>query len=154
MKILVLSDSHGEISAMERAVERTRPDAIYHLGDYWRDAVHLRASFPEIPLEQVPGNCDYLSPESSERLLFPSGKRVLICHGHTRHVKESLMEAEYLAQELQLDALLFGHTHRALRYPLGGTLFLNPGSIGDHFHPSYGILTIRGNTVTGKIISL
>jgi len=38
MNILVLSDSHGNISNMEEAVEREKPDMILHLGDCWRDA--------------------------------------------------------------------------------------------------------------------
>ena len=33
MNILVLSDSHGNISNMEEAVEREKPDMILHLGD-------------------------------------------------------------------------------------------------------------------------
>lgn len=32
MNILVLSDSHGNISNMEEAVEREKPDMILHLG--------------------------------------------------------------------------------------------------------------------------
>ena len=41
MNILVLSDSHGNISNMEEAVEREKPDMILHLGDCWRDAERL-----------------------------------------------------------------------------------------------------------------
>ena len=33
MNILVLSDSHGNLSNMEEAVERERPQLILHLGD-------------------------------------------------------------------------------------------------------------------------
>ena len=36
-KVLVLSDSHGDVDAMERAVARERPDLILHLGDLCRD---------------------------------------------------------------------------------------------------------------------
>ena len=54
MNILVLSDSHGNISNMEEAVEREKPDMILHLGDCWRDAERLAertfpwSTFPEI----------------------------------------------------------------------------------------------------------
>ena len=37
MDILVLSDSHGAVAPMVRAVELARPDLILHLGDCWRD---------------------------------------------------------------------------------------------------------------------
>ena len=37
MDILVLSDSHGAVAPMVRAVELAKPDLILHLGDCWRD---------------------------------------------------------------------------------------------------------------------
>ena len=84
MKILVLSDSHGAVSPMEQAVEQTSPDLILHLGDCWRDGERLHDRFPSIPLEQVPGNCDFRPTEPAERLLELRGKRILLCHGHAQ----------------------------------------------------------------------
>ena len=130
MKILVLSDSHGAVSPMEQAVEQTSPDLILHLGDCWRDGERLHDRFPSIPLEQVPGNCDFRPTEPAERLLELRGKRILLCHGHTYGVKQSLVTAGFAAEEQQLDLFLFGHTHRPLVDRRGRTLFLNPGSIG------------------------
>lgn len=81
MNILVLSDSHGNISNMEEAVEREKPDMILHLGDCWRDAERLAERYPDIPMEHVPGNCDCRPEEPAEKLLFLEDCRVLICHG-------------------------------------------------------------------------
>ena len=36
MKYLVLSDSHGNVDNMVRAVELVKPHGIIHLGDGWR----------------------------------------------------------------------------------------------------------------------
>lgn len=55
MKVLVLSDSHGNIANMVQAVERESPRMVFHLGDCWRDGERLHDRFPELPLEQVPG---------------------------------------------------------------------------------------------------
>ena len=143
MDILVLSDSHGATAPMARAVELTKPDLILHLGDCWRDGERLHDRFPDIPLEQVPGNCDFLSEAPVEHLLVLGGKRSLRCHGHTYRVKTSLLLAGFAAEEQQLDLFLFGHTHRPLVDRRGRTLFLNPGSIGDPVRPSYGVATIR-----------
>ena len=143
MDILVLSDSHGATAPMARAVELTKPDLILHLGDCWRDGERLHGRFPDIPLEQVPGNCDFLSEAPVEHLLVLGGKRILMCHGHTYRVKTSLLLAGFAAEEQQLDLFLFGHTHRPLVDRRGRTLFLNPGSIGDPVRPSYGVATIR-----------
>ena len=49
MKYLVLSDSHGNVDNMARAVEREKPDGIIHLGDCWRDAEELHELFPRLP---------------------------------------------------------------------------------------------------------
>ena len=89
MKILVLSDSHGNVDNMARAVELTRPRHILHLGDCLRDAQALHERFPDIPMDTVPGNCDWGSFDAPERLLGFDGVRVLMMHGHTRNVKSS-----------------------------------------------------------------
>ena len=38
MKILVLSDSHSSLRFMRLALQKIRPDAFIHLGDYYQDA--------------------------------------------------------------------------------------------------------------------
>ena len=93
MKYLVLSDSHGNVDNMVRAVEREKPDGIIHLGDCWRDAEELHELFPRLPLEQVPGNCDFGRFEALERVLILDDHRVLIAHGHTMGVKTGLLRA-------------------------------------------------------------
>ena len=49
MKVLVLSDSHGNIFNMIQAVEREAPRMVFHLGDCWRDGERLHDRFPELP---------------------------------------------------------------------------------------------------------
>lgn len=153
MKILVLSDSHGNIANMERAVERESPRMVFHLGDCWRDGERLHCRFPELPLVQVPGNCDFRSQEAAEQLLCLEDRRILLCHGHTYGVKQSLLAAGYAAEEKKLDVFLFGHTHRPLVDLRGKTLFMNPGSIGD-YHPTYGLLLLADRGPDGRIVPL
>lgn len=145
MKILVLSDSHGNIHNMARCVEMVQPRHILHLGDCIRDAEALQELFPQIPLTCVPGNCDWGRTEQAEVLCELGGKRILMMHGHTRSVKHTVMNARYAAMELGADILLFGHTHHSC-VDYDGTLYLmNPGSIGDYHAPTYGIITIEGS---------
>ena len=152
MKLLVLSDSHGNLSHMEEAVLRVRPRMILHLGDCWRDGEKLHDLFPDIPFHQVPGNCDYRPDEPAERLLFLEDKRVLMCHGHTYGVKQSLISAGYAAEEQRLDLFLFGHTHRPLWDWRGRTQFVNTGSIGDYRQPTYAVVTLEeGKAPSGGI---
>lgn len=154
MKILILSDSHGNWDPMLRAAERERPDGIFHLGDGWREAQRLHRQFPELLFYQVPGNCDLAAGAPAEQVVTLEGKRILLCHGHTYHVKSSLLAAGYAAEEQRLDAFLFGHTHKPLVDRRGQTLFLNPGSIGDYLHPFYGLLTIDSGRLDGRTVPL
>ena len=111
MEILVLSDSHGKVDHMVRAVEQFHPRQVLHLGDCVRDAQALERQFPQLPVTMVPGNCDWGQTGEPERLLEIEGVRILMLHGHTRHVKSSPMAAVYAAREYGADVLLFGHTH-------------------------------------------
>lgn len=154
MKILVFSDSHGNLANMVQAVQQEAPRMLLHLGDCWRDAERLHEMFSDIPLHQVPGNCDFRPTEPTEQLLFLEDKRVLLCHGHTYGVKQSLLSAGYTAEEQNLDLFLFGHTHRPLVDMRGKTLFLNPGSIGDSRFPSYGVVTLENGKLDGRIVLL
>ena len=126
MEILVLSDSHGRVDHMVRAVEQFHPRQVLHLGDCVRDAQALERQFPQLPVTMVPGNCDW---------------------GHTRHVKSSPLAAVYAAREYGADVLLFGHTHVPL-VDYDGTLWvMNPGAAGDYTRPTCGLLTIREGAV-------
>ena len=146
MKILVLSDSHGNISNMEEAVEREKPDMILHLGDCWRDAERLAERYPDILMEHVPGNCDCRPEEPLEKLVILGDCRVLICHGHTYGVKTSLLAAGLKAEQDQLDAFLFGHTHKPYMEEDNELLVLNPGSLSlprqEGHRPTYIVMEI------------
>lgn len=144
MKILVVSDSHGAVDAMRLAVEREQPDAVLFLGDCLHDAEGLRRGC-HIPIETVPGNCDWGSLDEPERFIELGGVRILMMHGHTRGVKYGGMNAYYAAREMGADVLLYGHTHRPT-VDYDGTLYtMNPGSI--RYTGTYGVLMIENGKV-------
>lgn len=151
IRVLVVSDSHGDVENMCRAVELERPKMTLHLGDGWHDAEELARRFPELPLEKVPGNCDYRVREPAERLLMIGGKRVLMCHGHTQGVKTDLGMLLRTALEKQADVVLFGHTHRSFVDIRREVVMLNPGSIGDYARPTYGVLTFADGACRADI---
>ena len=154
MQVLVVSDSHGRVDNMIRAVERVQPDYVLHLGDCQRDLEKLRREFPGLPMEGVPGTCDWGSYDQPERLIELGGVRILMLHGHTRNVKSSPMAAMYAAREYGAQVLLFGHTHRPLVDSDGTLLTLNPGAAGDWEHPTCGVLTIENGKADVKTVSL
>lgn len=154
MRILVLSDSHGRVGPMEEAVEAVRPQQIFHLGDGWDDARELHRRYPDIPLHQVRGNCDYRPGEPEEETLLIGGLRILLCHGHRFWVKQSLLQAGYTAEERDLDCFLFGHTHQPFHDRRGKCTFLNPGSIGAFHGASFAVLDIGDGRLSARLYRL
>lgn len=148
MKILVFSDSHGIKRHMEEAVRLHKPDHILHLGDVVADAKALHETFPQIPMDWVRGNCDGQLREPEELQLTLEGRKILLCHGHTYHVKWDWAEAAMAARRIRADILLFGHTHEPMCTFERGLWIMNPGSIRGGWNAGYGVIVLEGdNTV-------
>ena len=147
LKILVFSDSHRYTGGMIQAIEEQQPDLVVHLGDLQRDAEELALLYPKLSMVTVPGNCDWGSLDQPEVLTEYSGVRILMMHGHTRHVKSGAMSAVCAAREAGADILLFGHTHRPAVDFDGSLWVMNPGSVGRGTPATYGILTITPDKV-------
>ena len=144
MKILIFSDSHGNVANMEDAVRLESPDRIFHLGDLVRDAEALAEKFPHIPLTYVPGNCDGRRPDLPEERVFTlEGCKILMTHGHIHHVKATPALAVRSAREAGARLLCFGHTHEPLCQFENGLWILNPGSVGSFREASYGVAVLE-----------
>ena len=151
MKLLVFSDSHGELSHMCEAIDREHPDYVFHLGDHDRDAEDLGRLYPALPIVSVRGNCDYASDTPLVKLVPLGGFRFFLCHGHTYGVKGSLLRVSYAALEQKADVLLFGHTHEPWLEQYGDLLQLNPGSCGYGYRPSFGRILIEQGKISASI---
>lgn len=141
MKILVLSDSHGELRYMEQAVFAETPDQIVHLGDKNRDAQALQKKFCRIPFISVPGNCDFPGTDPTVVVTELGGVRFFITHGHVHAVKFGLLRLGLAAAEAGASVALYGHTHIAAHDMFEAVHLLNPGAAGGGA-PSYGVVEI------------
>lgn len=141
MKILILSDSHGELSTAEKVIRYEKPDHVIHLGDCIRDAEDLSREFPTLPICKVPGNNDWFSDETKEKVITLCGTKIFLCHGHTTGVRDGVTVQLAKALRQNCSVSLFGHTHSPYLEEQDGVLLLNPGSIRDR--DSYAILTLR-----------
>ena len=129
-RILVLSDSHGYPlnNLLMKAESLGRIDAVFHLGDGYRDMDGFLTEFPL--LFRVGGNCDFFGGEKEELVpLF--GKRFFLTHGHAYHVKSTLSLLKSRACEAEADCALFGHTHEPHNEYDAGRPYLNPGAACD-----------------------
>jgi putative phosphoesterase len=156
MKILVLSDTHGDTCKAEKAINSNKGvDLIIHLGDYFRDAQKLSALFPTIPIEYIYGNSDFMIDNvPAEKIIEVCGKRIFITHGHRYSVKWDYERLISKAEEQNADILLFGHTHIPELVINDRFYLLNPGSTSDprsNSKESYAIIEIDNDQVKPKI---
>ena len=151
MRILVLSDSHAALSFMRRCVEKIKPDAVIHLGDFYEDGQALSEDFSHIPFHMVAGNCDrYRCPISArEMICYPVGGVMLfMTHGHHYRVKTGIGAFTAEARRLGAQAALYGHTHIAdCHQEEDGLWVLNPGTCG-HYGGSAGVIETDGKKIT------
>lgn len=156
MKILVISDTHGDTNKAEEAIRSNKEvNLIIHLGDYFRDAQKLSNLFPDIPVEYIYGNSDFMIEDvPAEKMLDVCGKRIFITHGHRYSVKWDYDKLYKKAEELHADMLLFGHTHIPDIIEKDKYYVLNPGSTSDprdDSDESYAIIEIANGKVAPKI---
>lgn len=147
MKILVISDTHGNIDNAVSLINKLNPDYTFHLGDMADDCKRLETLFPRKIIACVKGNNDYFdNTYPLERLATIDGKKIFACHGHKYNVKSSLLPLSLKARELDADIVLYGHTHCPFLEQDGSLLIMNPGS-----HSTYGIIETDGNQIEAKV---
>ena len=157
MKILVVSDTHGQgirIYKILRLIGKDT-DALIHLGDVVDDLAMVREAFPNLPIYDVCGNCDWGSHEPKERLLSFEGAKIFMTHGHRYKVDHSLDRLAYAAEEFGAHFCLYGHTHIPFYGSVGAVTIMNPASLSvprGGSNASYGILNITDGVIDAKIV--
>ncbi len=132
-------------------------DLILHAGDLTVLAVldELRTI---APVEAVHGNVDspaVLATLPRTRVLELAGKRIGLVHGDGPGYS-TVARARSAFAGLQLDAVVFGHSHSPYCRREGNLLLFNPGSPTDKRREpraSFGLLTVA-DTVEGRICFL
>ncbi len=127
MKLLIVSDSHGESNVLEKLKLRYEKevDVMIHCGD------------SELPVDDealkgfitVRGNCDIDLRLPTEQEITVGKAKILITHGHLYQINSTLLKLSYKAKERRADFVFFGHSHLPGSETIDGTIFLNPGSI-------------------------
>ncbi|MBS4194864.1 metallophosphoesterase [Lederbergia citri] len=142
MKLLVVSDSHGNKAVLQdlNATYKKQVDAMIHCGDS-----ELSAADPVLEsFTVVRGNCDMDSAFPNERILKLDDSIIFVTHGHLHRVKSSLLKISYRAKEVGADFVFFGHSHLLGAEMIDKALYLNPGSI---------LLPRGGNEKTYSIVT-
>lgn len=157
MRIVALSDTHGNSYALESVILRnTDADWIFHLGDGERELDNFLLSHQKLApkIIHVAGNCDFESLSPEIFVLPVLDHKILATHGHLYGVSSSLDKLRELALTNECDIVIFGHTHVKYESYENGIYFLNPGSASiprDGSKPSFGHIDISPAGVVTNI---
>ena len=153
MRVLVVSDVHGDMRGLCEAIE-SQPTArmVLFLGDGIRQAEDAADRYPDRDFYMVPGNCDFGSDAIPIRQETFGGKRFYFTHGHRHDVKYTLYRLEMAAREAEADIVLYGHTHAQHEEYVDGLYFFNPGSL--RYDRTYGYVDIVGGELITAVVKL
>lgn len=155
MKVGIMSDSHGRVEPVRRAMaifRQHRVGRIIHCGDI--GGLHVLEEMAGEPCWFVWGNTDF--PEHGWRTrieamglhwpgeipltLTVDGRKIAVCHGHERAFFRARDQGKY-------DYVLHGHTHQRDDHYVGSTRVINPGALHRAAVHSIAILEPRTDTL-------
>ena len=149
MKIGIISDTHGDMRSIEKAISYLEKcDLIIHAGDYIDDAEYIHYA-TDVEVKCVKGNSDLYRFDGDYELTFSvKNKKFFVCHGHYHDVKMGINSLYKLAKREDMDVVVFGHTHIPTYKTIDDIIFINPGSLAyprGKSDKSFGVLTIDNN---------
>lgn len=155
MRIIVISDTHGRLKALESIYQAQHgADYYLHLGDGYNDVCAMRAKYPEIPLIAVKGNTDFTAPEPDIKLLSTPRGKLLFTHGHRFQVKLGLDGFIKYANQSGARFALFGHTHIPYYEVMDNIHYMNPGCAEQANKYRFGIIDISDTDIVCVVTSI
>jgi uncharacterized protein len=154
MKIGVLSDTHGEVPGLQRAIrilDSLNVCRVIHCGDVGTEIVHL---FDGRQAHFVPGNMD--NPDELRKAITDprhtyheppgtleiEGRKVAFLHGHDAKLLRHTIHSD------QWDLVCYGHTHAFSKGIDGRTVVLNPGALSRTSRPTLAVVDFPSLEVT------
>ena len=144
MKILLVSDSHGDATSLDKLANIYPDMDLYlHAGDSEQDEFSIK------PFISVRGNCDHYY-DFPNFLVIPSPFGNIYVQ-HLPFISKSVIS------EHNAKIVIHGHTHTRKKETKGGILYVNPGALSyarDKYDDSYAILKIDNKHVEVNFYTL
>ncbi len=149
MKLLIVSDTHGDTKTMDKIIKKENPDFVIHAGDHClnnEDQINKYANY------YVAGNNDYIGKDIN--IFNIENIYIMLTHGHMF----SFFDIDKWEQELykysldkNINLIIYGHSHLERFIKINNTYILNPGSLTRPRNklniPSYAILNIEKSKI-------
>jgi putative phosphoesterase len=134
-RILVFGDAHipsrrdSIPDSFYKHIEQTSYDLALITGDLIRET-EMRSALPPLPRSFiVVGNMDYGSQYNFHEQIQLDSFNVLLIHGTQLRPRGNITQLWEIAQQIEADVVIHGHTHTASIDLHKDRLFLNPGTI-------------------------
>ena len=149
MKILIISDTHGNEENFDMIIENEKDiDMLFHLGDL-QGADGYISLMSKCPCFMVAGNNDFHTKLKKELFVDIPGHRVMLTHGHYYYVNYGYENLVTGAKANGADMVIFGHTHKPYEAIINDVLVINPGSLSyprqEGRVPTYMIMNVDDN---------
>ena len=129
MKVLIVSDTHGRHTGLDRVLEKEgKIDLFIHLGDIEGGESYIN-SVVECEKHMVRGNNDFFSDLPREEEIDIGGYKAFITHGHPYYVNSGVDYLREYGEMHDVDVVMYGHTHVPFIEIGDDMTILNPGSI-------------------------
>lgn len=151
MKLLIISDIHGELESFKHIIQSETYDHLISLGDSELSATELK----DVD-SLIHGNA-YMDLGQSMKVETFQGLKVVMTHGHLVHVHRGDEGLVRLLNDHQAHLVMHGHTHVARFLEYDARYILNPGAIygpRGSWPASYALLDIKDKkfTITFKTL--
>lgn len=140
MRILVLSDSHGDCRALEKAIKaQPTAEVVVYLGDGFRDFEYCKPLLEGKRVYAVKGNNDFHCDYPKNQVIHEGGINIYITHGQYEYVKSSFGRLLSVAKQNECTLALYGHRHEQREENHDGVKLFCPGAIKND---EYGVVDI------------
>lgn len=148
MRILVLSDSHGDCLTLQKAIKaQPTAEVVVYLGDGFRDFEHCRPLLEGKRVYAVKGNNDMACDYPKSEVISVGGIKIYLTHGNSEFVDYSAGRLIGVAMDNDCTLALHGHTHIQREVYSDGVRVFCPGAIKSD---EYGVVDI----IDGGIICI
>lgn len=125
MRLLLVSDNHGNTKIIDQVLRKEKYDISIHLGDSEQSESWIKRNFDYY----VGGNHDQFSIE--EATFEIEGIKFAICHGHTIGISMFSYKKTALkfAKQNQAQVVLIGHLHWMVHDTIEKIKIISPGAL-------------------------
>ena len=149
--ILIVSDTHGDITGIKEVIEENKIDYLIHLGDNYVDYEQIKKMAPKIQSWYIFGNHDLEWLEPKELLFEINGIKIYATHGHQSDIKLGYDELIEKGKINGAKIVLCGHSHIQKCISKDNIILINPGSFSEsrdkNISGSYCILQVKDSDI-------